>query len=168
MNIKMIHETKEGWIIEGNSEIFPNRITAMRRAKELNSQRSKKRKDNGRRFVSQRLKMNFRSNWEIELAELMADLGIHFEYEPKRFFYKAEQESYLPDFYLPEYNVWIEVKGFMDKRSLKRVKLFRKYQGKQYGFFLYEKEERDLIRANPELIYTFIEIAKNEVKRGSK
>jgi hypothetical protein len=118
----------------------------------------------GRKFYSEKADMYFRSNWEIELAERLIELGIAFEYEPKRFYFRAERESYLPDFYLPEYNCWIEVKGYMDNRSLKRVKLFKKYY-RDTPFFLYEKEERELTLNNPAILYTLIEVALKESKR---
>jgi hypothetical protein len=152
------------WYVSGSSEVFNTRMEAIRRAKQL----GRNKVDNGRKFVSEKLKMTFRSNWEIELAELLHELGIEFEYEPERFYFRAEKESYLPDFYLPEYNTWIEVKGYMDKKSLRRVKLFKKYYGAEYGFFLYEKEERELILKSPALLFTYIEIAQKEQKRCQK
>lgn len=155
-------EQRDGlWYLSGSSEVFTHKYEAIRRAKQL----GRKKQDNGRKFVSEKLEMAFRSNWEIELAELLHELGIKFEYEPERFYFRNENESYLPDFYLPEFNCWIEVKGYMDKRSLRRVKLFKKYYGKDYAFFLYEKEERELILNNPELIYSYIEIAQKEYER---
>ncbi|KJE27433.1 hypothetical protein LG52_33 [Geobacillus kaustophilus] len=117
------------------------------------------------KFYSEKLKRGFRSNWEVELAELLAELGIEFLYEPKRFHFRAERESYLPDFYLPEFNCWIEVKGYMDKRSLRRIKLFRKYYGKQYAFILYEKEERELILKDPSILFVLLEVAQQELER---
>lgn len=125
----------------------------------------KKAYKNGLRFFSEAEQMMFRSTWEVELAELLTSLGITYEYEPTRFFYKDHKESYLPDMYLPEYNTFIEVKGFMDKRSHKRCNLFRKYQGATYGFFLYEKEERELILKEPALLFTYLGIAQEELRR---
>ncbi|EJV59344.1 hypothetical protein [Bacillus mycoides] len=125
----------------------------------------KKAYKNGLRFYSEKEAKMFRSNWEIELAELLTSLDIAYEYEPQRYFYKAERESYLPDFYLPTYNVYLEVKGYMDKRSLKRCNLFRKYQGATYGFILYEKEERELILNEPALLFTYLGIAQEELRR---
>lgn len=152
------------WYLKGNSEPFETREEAMRRLNTLRRAKKKTHKD-GRRFFSEKLNAYFRSNWEIELAELMTELGILWEYEPRRFYFRVECESYLPDYYLPEYNTWIEVKGFMDKRSERRVKLFKKYHGAEYGFFLVMKDELELLRKTPELIYTFIEIAQNERER---
>jgi hypothetical protein len=129
------------------------------------SQPKKEKYRDGRRFYSSKLDMMFRSNWEIELAELLSELGISFQYEPQRFYFRAERESYLPDFYLPAYNTFIEVKGYMDMRSQKRCQLFKKKYGKAYGYFLWEKEERELILKNPELIFTFLEVAQKEQER---
>ncbi|RAT01366.1 hypothetical protein A6E27_22805 [Bacillus cereus] len=119
----------------------------------------------GLRFFSEQENRMFRSTWEVELAELLTSLDTPYEYEPTRFYYKDHKESYLPDFYLPTYNVYLEVKGYMDKRSLKRCNLFRKYQGDQFGFILYEKEERELILKEPALIYTYLGIAQEELQR---
>ncbi|EOQ01009.1 hypothetical protein [Bacillus cereus] len=119
----------------------------------------------GLRYYSETEAKMFRSTWERELAELLTSLGITYEFEPIRYFYKAHKDSYLPDFYLPEYNTYIEVKGYYDKRSQKRCNLFRQYQGSQYGFFLYMKEERDIVLGNPEMIYTYLGIAQEELQR---
>lgn len=119
----------------------------------------------GLRFHSESENKLFRSSWEVELAESLTSLGISYEYEPQRFYYRSHKESYLPDFYLPEYDTYIEVKGWLDKRSQKRCKLFRQYQGNQYGFFLYMKEERDIVLGNPEMIYTYLGIAQEELQR---
>ncbi|PEM64425.1 hypothetical protein [Bacillus toyonensis] len=119
----------------------------------------------GLRFYSEQEAMMFRSTWECEIAELLSNLNIPYKYEPQRFYYKSHKESYLPDFYLPTHNVYLEVKGYMDKRSLKRCNLFRKYQGSTYGFFLYEKEERELILNEPALLFTYLGIAQEELRR---
>lgn len=164
VSVRKIVQRDGLWYVSGSSEVFTTRMEAIRRAKQLGRRKA----DNGRRFISEKLGMTFRSNWEIELAELLQKLGIKFEYEPERFYFRAENESYLPDFYLPEYNVWIEVKGYMDKKSLRRVKLFKKYHGAETGFFLYEREERELILKSPGLLFTYIEIAQKEQKRCQK
>lgn len=119
----------------------------------------------GLRYFSEQENRMFRSTWEVELAELLTSLGITYEYEPTRFYYKAHKESYLPDFYLPDYETYIEVKGYMDRRSQKRCNLFRKYQGSEYGFILYEKEERKIILECPNVIYTYLDIAEIELQR---
>lgn len=163
--LRKVYSIDGNWYVLGSSEVFNSREEAVKRLISQKIKKNKKRTD-GRRFISHELQMSFRSTWEIELAELMTELGITWVYEPERFFFRREKESYLPDFYLPDYNVWIEVKGWMDERSLKRVKLFKRYHGKETGFFLYEKEERKMVLEKPELLFTLIEVAKKELERS--
>jgi hypothetical protein len=165
ISITQLRQRNGSWYVEGSSEMFDTKEEALGRLQAMRKSKSTKKSQEGRRFYSERLDMLFRSNWEIELAEILNELGISFEYEPKRFYFRAESESYLPDFYLPEYNCWIEVKGYMDKRSLKRVKLFKKYHGRETAFFLFEKEEREMVLRQPELIMTLIDIAQEQLRR---
>jgi len=51
----------------------------------------------------------FRSTWEANLARILNYLGIKWEYESRRIF--LNDCSYLPDFYLPDFKIYIEVKG---------------------------------------------------------
>lgn len=79
-----------------------------------------------------RLDLNkyFRSSWEANIARILNYLCIEWKYEYKRFNFSEEKEgvlSYQPDFYLPKYNKWIEVKGWMDDKSKLRLELFKKY-----------------------------------------
>lgn len=53
----------------------------------------------------------FRSSWEANVARILNFYNIKWEYEPNR--YKInEKETYTPDFYLPEYDLFLEVKGY--------------------------------------------------------
>ena len=167
ISLRQIERRDGKWYISGSSEVFDTREGAIKR---IMSQRTNKTKrvNRGRKFISEKLNMEFRSNWEIELAELMTELGINWEFEPERFYFRGEKESYLPDFFLPDHNCWIEVKGYMDKRSLRRVKLFKKYHGKNTAFFLYEKQERELVLKDPKMLYMYIEIAEREYERMRK
>lgn len=72
----------------------------------------------------------FRSSWEANIARLFNSLDIKWEYESKRFNFPDVESgvlSYQPDFYLPTYDRWIEVKGWMDEKSKIRLDMFRKY-----------------------------------------
>lgn len=72
----------------------------------------------------------FRSAWEANIARLFNAMKIKWEYEPKTFYFEKIRRgctSYTPDFYLPEYDVWIEVKGWMDDKSRTKLKRFAKY-----------------------------------------
>lgn len=163
--MRKIQRKGDSYMIEGNSQRFDSIAQASKFQRNIEKAKKNKKQFNGRRFWSEKTQTPFRSNWEIELAEMMDDLNIKWEYEPERFYFRGEGESYLPDFYLPEYNCWIEVKGYMDKRSLRRVKLFKKYHGATTGFFLWEKEERKITLEKPEMLRMFIEIAIQERER---
>lgn len=50
-----------------------------------------------------------RSSWELEVANWMDKLGIDWQYEPKTF--STSKGKYTPDFYLPRFDCYVEVKG---------------------------------------------------------
>ena len=55
----------------------------------------------------------FRSRLEARWAVFFDAAGISYEYEPEGFEVKWNENEiyrYLPDFYLPKYDVWVEVK----------------------------------------------------------
>jgi hypothetical protein len=52
---------------------------------------------------------NFRSRLEARWAVFFDALGIKWEYEPEGFEFQNGLR-YLPDFWLPEYKLWVEVK----------------------------------------------------------
>ena len=53
-----------------------------------------------------------RSSWEVALAHWYDGEGISWLYEPK-VFTLAKGCRYIPDFYLPQTNEWVEVSSFM-------------------------------------------------------
>ena len=54
----------------------------------------------------------FRSRLEARWAVFMKELGVKYEYE-KEGYDLGELGWYLPDFWLPEHNCWLEIKGQM-------------------------------------------------------
>ena len=58
---------------------------------------------------------------------------------------KQRKMEYTPDYYLPQYDVYIEVKGFADEQFKMRWKLFK---AKGYkGFIVYSLNEfKELIK----------------------
>lgn len=64
----------------------------------------------------------FRSRLEARWAILMDLLEINWDYEPSHY-QVGPHLWYLPDFYLPEHETWLEVKGaaFMDAGSMAKV-----------------------------------------------
>ena len=55
----------------------------------------------------------FRSRLEARWAVFFDELGIKYEYEPEGF-ELSNGERYLPDFYLPDFSYYVEVKGKND------------------------------------------------------
>lgn len=79
-----------------------------------------------------------RSNWEASFARYLQWLKIknqikEWEYEPQTFWFekiKRGTRSYLPDFKVTKLDgthYWVEVKGYMDRKSLTKIKRFKKY-----------------------------------------
>lgn len=54
----------------------------------------------------------FRSTYEYRLAAALTEHNIIWKFEPMYFRLKSLNKIYFPDFYLPEYNLWIETKGY--------------------------------------------------------
>ena len=76
----------------------------------------------------------FFSRWEANFARIMNLLNIKWIFQPKTF--DLKYQKYTPDFYLPQYNSYIEIKNFLSDYSLKRDQGFRS---------LYPKEKLILI-----------------------
>jgi hypothetical protein len=56
------------------------------------------------------------SSWEVKCAEKLDELNVEWERtEDIKLQYidkKAQTRNYIPDFYLPEYDIYLEVKGY--------------------------------------------------------
>lgn len=77
----------------------------------------------------------FRSSWEANIARYYNYIGVKWEYEPKTFIFNnitRGSVSYTPDFYLPEQDKWIEIKGWMDGKSKTKLKRFEKQYPEEY------------------------------------
>lgn len=86
--------------------------------------------------------IEYRSSWERNIARYLRYIGVEAKYEPKRFYFpgKAWSESYLPDWRLlvpkeslpPGFSeVYIELKGWLDKKSVRRLRNMRAHYGKR-------------------------------------
>jgi hypothetical protein len=72
----------------------------------------------------------FRSGWEANVARILTLQNREWQYEPTTFWFESIKRgttSYKPDFFLPQENKYIEVKGRWDKRSLTKKKRMAKY-----------------------------------------
>jgi len=62
--------------------------------------------------------ITMRSSWEAKCAKRLDDLQIPWEYEPTYFTYENGTKRYIPDFYIPDLNLYIEVKPCMNIDSI--------------------------------------------------
>ncbi len=69
--------------------------------------------------------INFYSTWEANVARVYNLVGLKWTYAPKLF--DLGEHTYRPDFYLPDFDTYIEVKNYMSDYSSLRDKLFRKH-----------------------------------------
>lgn len=59
----------------------------------------------------------FRSRLEARWAVFFDTAGIEYQYEPQGFTL-CNGKQYLPDFFLPRYDCWVEVKGAIDRKAV--------------------------------------------------
>jgi hypothetical protein len=69
-----------------------------------------------------------RSSWEVKFAKHLDEQMVSYEYEP-RSFQLSDGTRYIPDFFLPTENLWVEIKGRMERTSEDKMKLFIKEYG---------------------------------------
>lgn len=91
----------------------------------------------------------YRSNFELQLARQLVDRKIKFKYEEEKIPYVPKVRTYIPDFYIPATNIYIEAKGHFDKAD--RVKML-----------LIKEQHKDL-----DIRMVFMH-AKNKIYKGSK
>jgi len=65
-----------------------------------------------------------KSSWERIFAAFLDFENLKWEYESTRF--KLEDKTYIPDFYIKEWDLFVEVKGYLDDYSTWKLVQFRK------------------------------------------
>ena len=80
-----------------------------------------------------------RSRTEAMCAQALDFCGIIWNYEPERFYLNEIDETYIPDFYLPEFDIWLEVKW--DRNDLK---LYKAYALRRTGKYLTVVTRKDI------------------------
>lgn len=70
----------------------------------------------------------YRSKLESKVASFLRRSGLPFEYEAHwlNYYEKGRRRGYLPDFYLPTLDFFIEVKGYWDLEDRKKHLLVRR------------------------------------------
>lgn len=72
-----------------------------------------------------------KSSYEFEFSEFLQEEGLSYEYEPCSFpmTIEGKEVTYAPDFYIPRYDIYVELKGydgFQDGLAAKKVEEFKK------------------------------------------
>ncbi len=65
-----------------------------------------------------------RSSWELNFARFLTLSNIRWQYESKTF--DLKNTTYTPDFYLPKFDLHIEIKGFWRTDAKKKFRKFRR------------------------------------------
>ena len=76
-----------------------------------------------------------RSGWERKAANYLTMAGINWYYEYK--WLKIDNYGYLPDFFIPEDDRYIEVKGVKIQKYMERLEIFMKH----YNIELWDRNE---------------------------
>lgn len=102
----------------------------------------------------------YRSKWESYFAKKCDDSEIEFEYEGESFAYSKDDNGfirkYIPDFYLPQYEIFIEIKPEVFIDELAKLKSEGvKRTGNKFMFItekeLYSDELFDIIRSTSQV-----------------
>jgi len=89
----------------------------------------------------------FKSSWELKVANYLSNNNIEWEYESKIFemILNDKETTYIPDFFIPETNTIIEVKGYWRDDAKEKYELFTKQQSKNFNIELWNKEKLKLL-----------------------
>jgi len=79
-----------------------------------------------------------RSSYEIRYAKYLDYIGVRWSYESKVF--DLGNTTYTPDFYLLDYNTYIEVKGWWRPDAIKKFRKFRRIYPQIKTVVLNEKD----------------------------
>ena len=91
------------------------------------------------------------SSWEVEVAKALDENNISW-YRPNKGFkyeWNNSMHIYYPDFYLPSYNIYIEVKGFERERDRIKYKILD-------NLIVIRKDEIELLKLNKEEIFKIL------------
>lgn len=71
----------------------------------------------------------FDSTWEANFAKWLDLSGIKWIFEPKGFelIVNKKKTKYYPDFYIPEFDCYIEIKGYWREDAKAKFEVFKKY-----------------------------------------
>jgi hypothetical protein len=76
-----------------------------------------------------------RSPWEANILRWLTHVGKPWQYEPKTFYFRGEKRgatSYTPDIYLPDEDLYLEIKGYLDSKGRSKIKKFKKHYPEEF------------------------------------
>ena len=82
------------------------------------------------------LKKFYRSKMEANCARYYVYSRIEACYEGKEFEFKGIKRGnrfYRPDFYLPAFDLWVEIKGYFRKQDKTKLRRFKKFYPEEFG-----------------------------------
>ncbi len=97
--------------------------------------------------------VRFAHNSERQLAKLLDFYGIEWQYEPRSFTLQTNRDgtpaqAFTPDFYLPAYDVYVEIttlnQKLVTKKNKKARRLVEQYPGTRIKV-LYQRDYMDLL-----------------------
>jgi predicted nuclease of restriction endonuclease-like RecB superfamily len=68
-----------------------------------------------RKVVCKKGQIEVKSSYEERMIHLLDELCLRWEYEPKTFSLPEMKKNYIPDFYIEELDIYVEVKGYWYK-----------------------------------------------------
>lgn len=81
---------------------------------------------------------NMRSIWEVNFAKWLHLSNVKWKYESKTF--DLGDCTYTPDFYLPEFDCYIEIKGYLTDYARNKINKFKKLYN-DINFKLYKEKK---------------------------
>jgi hypothetical protein len=92
-----------------------------------------------------------KGSWELMIAKILDNLKIKWTniIEPFPYFWNEEWHLYFPDFYLIDYNKYIEVKGYERERDLKKWECVK-------NLVVLKGKEIELLKLNDKKIFEYI------------
>lgn len=108
----------------------------------------------------QNIKM--RSSWEYIFAYWLDLSGIKWEYE--KYTFDLGNTTYTPDFYLPEIDCYIEIKGWWRGNSKDKFKKFLKICKKINIFLFQESDFNSIIGLNKQQLDNFCKVIRRQFK----
>ena len=136
-------ETRKKLSIAGKNQIWTEeqKLNQSKRMKQavLDNPSSYSKSTRGRVKHVKKYGLTFDGSWELEFYEFCISNDICVEMNKKFFEYTFDKERlYNPDFYLPKLDLYVEVKGFYDKRDISKWTCFTE------KLYIFDKLELEL------------------------